>query len=90
MTVPTVTYEDAQIIILDKPAGFVTTPGPAHEKYEETIAGWLLSHVGPSLKKVGLENRWGIVHRLDKDTSGLMVCAKTQGAFEYLVGLFKK
>ncbi|MBM4402022.1 MAG: RluA family pseudouridine synthase [Candidatus Cloacimonetes bacterium] len=83
-------YEDPQIIVLDKPAGLVTMPGPAHEKYEETLAGWLLSHVGSSLKNVGLEGRWGIVHRLDKDTSGLLICGKTQKAFEYLISQFKK
>lgn len=90
MTVPTVIYEDPQIIVLDKPAGFVTMPGPAHEKYGETLAGWLLSRVGPSLKKVGLEGRLGIVHRLDKDTSGLMVCAKVPEALLHLTAQFKK
>lgn len=85
-----IVYEDSNIIVLNKPFGLVTMPGPAHEKYEETLAGWLLSRVGPSLKKVGLEGRWGIAHRLDKDTSGLMVCAKVPLALEHLIAQFKK
>ncbi len=87
---PKIIYEDSQTIVLNKPAGLVTTPGPAHEDYNKTLAGWLLSYIGMSLKKVGLENRWGIVHRLDKDTSGLIVCAKVPEAFEYLTAQFKK
>lgn len=90
MIPPKIIYEDENIIVSDKPPGLVTMPGPAHEKYEETLAGWLLSHVGSQLKTVGLEGRWGIVHRLDKDTSGLLVCAKTQEAFEHLISQFKK
>jgi 23S rRNA pseudouridine1911/1915/1917 synthase len=71
-------YEDADLIVLDKPAGLVVHPAPGNP--DGTLVNALLAHCGDQLTGVGGERRPGIVHRLDKDTSGLMVVAKTQFA----------
>ncbi len=68
-----VVYEDADLIVVDKPAGLVVHPAPGHPR--GTLANALVAHV-PGIA-VGGSNRPGIVHRLDKDTSGLIVVAKT-------------
>jgi 23S rRNA pseudouridine1911/1915/1917 synthase len=69
-------YEDADVIVLDKPAGLVVHPAPGHPR--GTLVNALLHHA-PEIS-LGGSNRPGIVHRLDKDTSGLMVVAKTDRA----------
>src|SRR5215210_9075653 len=69
----TIVYEDADVIVVDKPAGMVVHPAPGHPR--GTLANALLAHV-PGIS-VGGSQRAGIVHRLDKDTSGLIVAAKT-------------
>ncbi len=69
-------YEDADVIVLDKPAGMVVHPAPGHPR--GTLVNALLAHT-PEIS-IGGTNRPGIVHRLDKDTSGLMVVAKTDRA----------
>lgn len=68
-----IVYEDADVIVVDKPAGMVVHPAPGHPR--GTLANALLAHV-PGIS-VGGSQRPGIVHRLDKDTSGLIVAAKT-------------
>ena len=69
----TIVYEDPDVIVVDKPAGMVVHPAPGHPR--GTLANALLAHV-PGIS-VGGSQRPGIVHRLDKDTSGLIVAAKT-------------
>jgi len=81
-----VLYEDADLIVLDKPAGLVVHPAPGNE--DGTLVNALLAHCGPSLTGIGGERRPGIVHRLDKDTSGIMVVAKTQLANNVLTAAF--
>jgi 23S rRNA pseudouridine1911/1915/1917 synthase len=71
-----VLYEDAQLIVIDKPAGMVVHPATSHQA--GTLVNALLHHCGDSLAGVGGERRPGIVHRLDKDTSGVMVVAKDE------------
>lgn len=71
-------YEDDDLIVLNKPAGLVVHPAPGNET--GTLVNGLIAHCGDSLKGIGGERRPGIVHRLDKDTSGLMVAAKTEKA----------
>ncbi|GBQ88337.1 ribosomal RNA large subunit 23S rRNA pseudouridine synthase D [Acetobacter nitrogenifigens DSM 23921 = NBRC 105050] len=73
-----VLYEDADLIVIDKPAGLVVHPAPGNET--GTLVNALLAHCGDSLSGIGGERRPGIVHRLDKDTSGVMVVAKTEQA----------
>ena len=75
-------YEDEDMIVLDKARGMVCHPAPGN--MTGTLVQALLHHVGPSILDVGDAARPGIVHRLDKDTSGVMVAAKTAGAYEAL------
>ena len=82
----TILYEDADLIVLDKPAGMVVHPAPGN--HDGTLVNALLAHCGPSLTGIGGERRPGIVHRLDKDTSGVMVAAKTQQANAALTAAF--
>ena len=81
-----VVYEDADIIVIDKPAGMVVHPAPGNP--DRTLVNALIAHCGASLTGVGGVRRPGIVHRLDKDTSGLMVAAKSDAAHRGLVEQF--
>jgi 23S rRNA pseudouridine1911/1915/1917 synthase len=86
-TIPlTVVYEDDALIVIDKPAGLVVHPGAGHA--EGTLVNALIAHCGASLSGIGGVARPGIVHRLDKDTSGLMVAAKTDQAHRALAKQF--
>jgi 23S rRNA pseudouridine1911/1915/1917 synthase len=71
-------FEDADLIVVDKPAGLVVHPAPGNP--DGTLVNALIAHCGASLAGIGGVRRPGIVHRLDKDTSGLMVVAKTEAA----------
>ena len=79
-------YEDSDLIVLDKPAGLVVHPAPGNE--DGTLVNALLGHCGDTLPGIGGERRPGIVHRLDKDTSGIMVVAKTEQALAALSAAF--
>lgn len=79
-------YEDRDLIVLDKPAGLVVHPAPGNA--DGTLVNALLAHAGEELEGIGGEKRPGIVHRLDKDTSGIMVVAKTQPAHQALSEAF--
>ena len=81
-----VVYEDEHLIVIDKPAGLVVHPAPGHAA--GTLVNALIGHCGASLSGVGGVRRPGIVHRLDKDTSGLLVAAKTDAAHRGLAELF--
>ncbi|RZJ01509.1 MAG: RluA family pseudouridine synthase [Brevundimonas sp.] len=82
----TVLYEDADLIVIDKPAGMAAHPAPGSET--GTLVNALLAHCGDSLSGIGGVARPGIVHRLDKDTSGVMVAAKSDRAHAGLSALF--
>jgi 23S rRNA pseudouridine1911/1915/1917 synthase len=81
-----VLYEDAHLIVIDKPAGMAAHPGPGTES--GTLVNALLHYCGDSLSGIGGVLRPGIVHRLDKDTSGVMVAAKSDAAHAGLSALF--
>ena len=81
-----VVYEDSALLVIDKPAGLVTHPAPGHP--DHTLANAVLAHC-PDLEGVGGEIRPGLVHRLDKDTSGLIVVAKNDTAQTGLSAQFK-
>ena len=81
-----VLYEDDAVIVLNKPAGMVVHPAPGHSA--GTLVNALIAHCGDSLSGIGGEKRPGIVHRLDKDTSGVMVAAKTDAAHKALSDQF--
>lgn len=77
----TVSYEDDQVLVIDKPSGMVVHPGAGHAA--GTLAAAVLAHA-PDVAGVGGPRRPGVVHRLDKDTSGLLVVARSQRAYESL------
>ena len=81
-----VVYEDDDVIVVDKPAGLVVHPAPGNP--DKTLVNALIAHCGDSFAGIGGVKRPGIVHRLDKDTSGLMVVAKTQTAHQSLTRQF--
>ena len=78
----TIVYEDADLIVIDKPKGLTVHPAPGHAS--GTLVNALIAHCGASLSGIGGVKRPGIVHRLDKDTTGLMVAAKTDRAHRSL------
>ena len=73
-----IVYEDQDVIVINKPRGMVVHPAPGHS--DGTVVNALLYHCGSSLSGIGGEKRPGIVHRLDKDTSGLLIAAKNDMA----------
>ncbi|MEC7792510.1 MAG: RluA family pseudouridine synthase [Pseudomonadota bacterium] len=83
-----VVYEDAQLIVINKPAGMVVHPAPGSP--DGTLVNALLHHCGDSLSGIGGEKRPGIVHRIDKETSGLLVVAKSDKAHHALAAQFEK
>jgi 23S rRNA pseudouridine1911/1915/1917 synthase len=82
----TILHEDRHLIVLDKPAGLVVHPAPGNE--DGTLVNALLAHCGDKLPGIGGERRPGIVHRLDRDTSGVMVVAKTEQTLAALSAAF--
>lgn len=88
MEIPII-YEDGDFLIIDKPSGLLTHAVNKQDK-SESIVGWLLKKY-PEVRSVGPDPlRVGIVHRLDKETSGLLLIAKTQPSFNYLKKLFQE
>jgi 23S rRNA pseudouridine1911/1915/1917 synthase len=81
-----IVYEDSDLIVIDKPAGMVVHPAPGNP--DNTLVNALIAHCGASLSGIGGERRPGIVHRLDKDTSGLLVAAKNDAAHQALAADF--
>ncbi|MGA7996921.1 MAG: RluA family pseudouridine synthase [Bradyrhizobium sp.] len=81
-----IVYEDDDIIVIDKPRGLVVHPAAGHET--GTLVNALIAHCGASLSGIGGVRRPGIVHRLDKDTTGLMVAAKNDRAHQSLTAQF--
>ena len=78
----TVVYEDDDVIVVNKPSGLVVHPAPGHS--DGTLVNALLFHCGASLSGVGGALRPGIVHRIDRDTSGLIIAAKNDYAHQFL------
>jgi len=81
-----IVYEDSDIIVIDKPKGLVVHPAAGHAS--GTLVNALIAHCGTSLSGIGGVRRPGIVHRLDKDTTGLMVAAKNDAAHQSLTAQF--
>jgi 23S rRNA pseudouridine1911/1915/1917 synthase len=81
-----IVHEDADLVVIDKPAGLVVHPGAGNP--EGTLVNALLHHCGESLAGIGGARRPGIVHRIDKETSGLLVVAKTERAHRGLAAQF--
>ena len=83
----TVIYEDGDLIVIDKPAGMVVHPAPGSPS--GTLVNALLAHCGDTLSGIGGQRRPGIVHRIDKDTTGLLVVAKSDRAHHGLAAQFE-
>lgn len=81
-----VLYEDPNVIVLNKESGMVVHPGAGN--YSGTVVNGLLAHY-PPIREVGEPDRPGVVHRLDKETSGVLIFAKTNKAYKWLVQQFK-
>jgi 23S rRNA pseudouridine1911/1915/1917 synthase len=84
----TIIYEDADVLVIDKPAGLVVHPAPGHAT--GTLVNAILAHVPAMLTTTTNATRPGIVHRLDKDTSGLLIVAKHDAALRFLSHQFKE
>lgn len=84
----TIVYEDEHLLVVDKPKGLVVHPATSHT--DDTLVNGLLAHCGDSLSGINGEKRPGIVHRIDKDTSGLLVIAKNDLAHRGLSEQFEK
>ena len=82
-----VVFEDTDIVVINKPSGMVVHPAPGSP--DGTLVNALLHHCGDSLSGVGGQKRLGIVHRIDKETSGLLVVAKTDRAHHALAAQFE-
>ena len=83
-----VVWEDEDLIVINKPAGMVVHPAPGSP--DRTLVNALLHHCGDSLSGIGGEKRPGIVHRIDKDTTGLLVAAKSDRAHQGLAAQFER
>lgn len=81
-----IVFEDEHLVVIDKPAGLVVHPAAGN--WTGTLVNALIAHCGPSLSGIGGVKRPGIVHRLDKETSGLMVVAKNDAAHQALAAQF--
>ena len=77
-----IVYEDEDVVVVNKPRGMVVHPAPGHP--DATLVNALMYHCGDSLSGIGGEKRPGIVHRIDKDTSGLLIAAKNDTAHLHL------
>jgi len=82
----TVAYEDEAVLVVDKPAGVVVHPGSG--RGSGTLVNGLIARY-PGIVGVGQQDRWGIVHRLDRDTSGLLIVARTQETYDTLIEMMK-
>ncbi len=82
-----IVYEDEDILIVDKEAGMVVHPAPGH--YDDTLVNAIMYHCGDSLSGINGEIRPGIVHRIDKDTSGILVICKNDISHRHLAKQFK-
>lgn len=82
----TIIHQDAELLVIDKPAGMTVHPGAGQRT--GTLANALLALCGPTLPTIGGVDRPGIVHRLDKHTSGVILCARTERAHRFLASAF--
>ena len=82
-----IVFENSDFIIVDKPVGLVVHPAPGHS--DGTLVNALVFHLGDNFATLGDRSRPGLVHRLDKDTSGLLVVAKTEAARLELLNAFQ-
>src|SRR3990167_1270511 len=83
-----VVFENKQFLVVDKPSGLVVNKSETVN--EETMQDWIQDYLNLAVGDLGIGGRAGIVHRLDRETSGLLVIAKTQRFFDFLQNEFKE
>jgi 23S rRNA pseudouridine1911/1915/1917 synthase len=83
----TLAHEDGDLLVVHKPARMVTTPGKGHE--HDSLMNALFASHGPRLQNIGRERDFGLLHRLDRETSGLLIVALTKSAYDHLRGQFE-
>jgi 23S rRNA pseudouridine1911/1915/1917 synthase len=83
-----VRHQDASVIVIDKPSGLVTQPGKGHER--DALLNGLFARWGPLMQKLGRVRDFGLLHRLDKPTSGLLIAALTREAYDGLRAQFEE
>lgn len=83
-----VLHEDAALLAVNKPAGVVTQPGKGHER--DSLLNGLFTRYGNALQNLGEDRGWGLLHRLDRDTSGLVLVALRIRSYEHLLDQFKR
>ncbi|MBX3395085.1 MAG: RluA family pseudouridine synthase [Phycisphaerae bacterium] len=83
-----IVFRDEHLLVVEKPSGVVTQPGKKHE--HDSLLNGLFAQFGNRLQNLGESRDWGLLHRLDKDTSGLVIVALTVPAFENLLDQFKR
>jgi len=81
-------FADDSLIVVEKPAGVVTQPGKKHER--DSLLNGLFAEYGPTLQNLGESRDWGLLHRLDRETSGLIIVALRKSAFDHLLDQFKR
>ncbi len=81
-------HADEQLLVAEKPADVVTQPGKKHE--HDSLLNGLFAQYGDALQNLGQAREWGLLHRLDKDTSGLVIVALRNRAYDHLLDQFKK
>jgi 23S rRNA pseudouridine1911/1915/1917 synthase len=81
-------YQDDELVVVDKPSGVVTQPGKGHER--DSLLNGLFVRFGPALQNLGHDRDWGLLHRLDKDTSGLIVVGLRNRAYDALRRQFEE
>lgn len=84
----TILHRDDELLVIEKPAGVVTQPGLGHR--DDSLLNGLFVEFGNSLQNMGEERTWGLLHRLDKDTSGLVIVALRIKAYDHLRDQFEK
>lgn len=80
-------HESPEVLVLDKPCGLVTQPGKGHDR--SSLMNGLFARYGPELQKLGATRDYGLLHRLDKETSGLVIVARTIAAYDKLRAAFE-
>lgn len=83
-------FESPDLLVLNKPPGVVVFPTSHHPSLEDSLAGFVRNYLGEKVADVGRPGRFGFVHRLDRETSGVILAAKNRATWDFLTGQFRK
>lgn len=87
---PQIVFETSDFLVLNKPPFLVVLPTSHYPLISQTLASFVINHLGDKIRDVGKPNRFGFVHRLDRDTSGVIIVAKSQEFWDFLTHQFEK